>query len=301
MGMPLLGPRVDSRLAGGYIVPPSVLEIIVADHCNLVCRQCNHGSPGVAKWLADPRAVGRDLAILARSYHPPMLKLIGGEPLLHPDLAGLIETVRGAGLSDKVELVTNGTLLGRMPDRVWRLIDKLAVSVYAGTEVEAMLPALREKARAFGVELVAAAFPQFRDTLSSLANEDAALVRRVHAACKLANVWAIHGLYRGRIYKCPQSMYAPRLARRPIEDGLVIEDAPGFQQRLLAFLNGREPLGSCSHCVGTVGRKDQHRFLDRDAWIADLARPPAEMIDQDLLARSLDELSPADDCAQPLP
>ncbi len=291
-------PWVPSRIEGGVIVPPTVLEVIVADHCNLACRQCNHGSPGVPKWLADPAEVGRDLAILAKVYRPRMIKMIGGEPLLHPDLAGLVAAIRASGIAPRIELVTNGTLIARMPEAVWAGVDKFVVSIYPGTAVEAMLPALHDKAKSHGTELAAWGFRDFRDTLSSRTNDDPDLVARIFAACKLANVWGVHGLYRGRIYRCPPSMYAPRLAGQVLDEGFPVEDTPDLKARLLAFLNGRTPLGSCRHCVGTSGKKAPHRFLGRASWKADLDRPPAEMIDPVLLAQSLEGIAFADDCAE---
>jgi GTP 3',8-cyclase len=291
---------IKSRIEGGYIVPPTALEIIVADHCNISCRQCNHGAPGVAKWFADPAEVGRNLAILAKIYRPAYIKLIGGEPLLHPDLADLVAEVRGSGISQRFMLCTNGLLLHRMADAAWRLVDEVAVSLYAATgDLDDNLALARAKAREFGVTLTLSAFPDFRETFSAIRTEDTALVRQVYAACKLANVWGMHALHRGRIYKCPQSIYVPRLAGRAFDDGIEIRDTPEFRAELLAFVNSPEPLEACRHCVGTVGKKLPHRLVPRRQWRDDLATPAEQMIDYDLLARSLAEPDPHDDCRMP--
>lgn len=292
--------QIKSRIEGGHIVPPTALEIIVADHCNISCRQCNHGSPGVAKWFADPAAVGRDLAILAKVYRPGFIKLIGGEPLLHPDLAGLVAAARRSGVSQRFMLCTNGLLLHRMADAAWRLVDEVAVSLYAAAGgLDDNLALARAKAREFGVTLTVSAFPDFRETFTKVRTEDAALVRQVYTACKLANVWGIHALYRGRIYKCPQSIYVPRLVGRAFDDGIEICDTPEFQAELLAFVNSAEPLGSCRHCVGTVGKKMPHRLVPRSQWRDDLETPAERLIDYDLLARSLAAPAPGDDCRMP--
>lgn len=262
------------------IVPPTVLEITVADHCNLTCRQCNHASPVMTKWVADPGEVARDLAILAKVYRPGLLKFIGGEPLLHPDLAGLIDAALGSGICDQVEVVTNGTLLSRMPESVWSRIDKLQISYYpAAGDYRHELAAAAVQARAHGVEMTVVGWTHFRETFSVIRNDDMALVERIYRACHLANVWGIHSLYRGRIYKCPQSIYVPRLAGHLGQEGMAIRDAPGFQAELLAFLNSAEPLESCRNCVGTSGKAFPHAVLPRGEWRADLARPIAAMVD----------------------
>jgi organic radical activating enzyme len=276
--------QTKSELREGFIVPPTVLEITVADHCNLTCRQCNHGSPVMAKWSADPAEVARDLAILKKYYRPRYLKFIGGEPLLHPDLAGLIRAVIASGIGGQVEMVTNGTLLARMSDELWRLIRKVQVSYYpAQGDYRAVVAAAGAKARAHGVEMVVTGFAHFRDTFSTIRNDDDALVRRVYKACHLANVWGIHALYRGRIYKCPQSTYVPRIVGRAFDDGLPIRDAPGFQAELLGFLNSPEPLESCRNCVGTSGKPRPHAMLARNVWREDLARPATETLDWPML------------------
>lgn len=292
--------QVKSRLENGVVVPPLGMEVIVSDHCNLVCNQCNHGSPGMAKWVADPADVARHLAILGRYYRPGFAKLIGGEPLLHPDLAGLAAAVRGSGITGRLQLVTNGTLIDRMTDAAWRQFDEVQISRYAGmAATEENLPLARAKARAFGVKLDVVDLPEFRETFSSVGTSDDALVADVYAACKLANFWGMQGLYRGRLYRCPQSMYTARLAQRDFQEGIAIAAAPDFAERLLAFLNSPAPLQSCRFCVGTSGKKIPQRFVERRHWAQSLARPLDELVDRDLVARALIEIDLKDDCIIP--
>src|SRR5438045_9060842 len=100
------------RVVDGRILNRRV-EINVAEHCNLSCRACSHMSPVHVKSFADADVVARDLTTLAPSYHAKVVRLLGGEPLLHPDLGAVIDAVRGSGVCDRVTLVTNGVLLPR--------------------------------------------------------------------------------------------------------------------------------------------------------------------------------------------
>ncbi len=293
---------VKSRIEGGVIVPPTGAELIVTDHCNISCENCNHGSPVIRKWLADPKTVQRDLTVLGKVYRPGFLEMIGGEPLLHPEILGVIEAARASGITDYLMMVTNGMFLDKMPDEIWAALDEVEVSRYAATSLsDTMLARARRKARRFGARLTVNDFADFRENFTSIPTEDDGLVRKIFDACKIANLWGCHGVYKSRVYKCPQSMYAPQLANGDFEDGLPIEESPGFRDSLLEFLNASEPLNSCRYCIGTVGRKRPHRVIARKEWLPAIARPAEEMVDYDLLEQSLVDMVPLDDCKVPAP
>lgn len=113
--------------------PPPLRELYayLTEGCNLACRHC---------WLAprhDPDlATTRLLALgeLERALDEALplglrtVKLTGGEPLLHPDIAGVLDLLAQRGLEVVVE--TNGVLLSAA------LADLLAVS---GAEVSVSL------------------------------------------------------------------------------------------------------------------------------------------------------------------
>lgn len=289
------------RIEGNHIIPPTGLELIISDHCNISCRQCNHGSPYMRNWNADPLDVARDLGILARVFRPAFLKMIGGEPLLHPDLPGVIRAACNSGITDHYTLVTNGILLDRAPEDLWKLIDEIEISRYAaGGLDDGILNRARRHADKHGVKFTLNVYHDFRLTFTKCRIDDDALVQKIFRACKMANVWGCFGLYKGRIYRCPQSMYAPALAGIEATEGIAVSDSGDFQDRLFTFLTSPEPLVSCRYCVGTSGRKQPHRLLTRKEWHGDLAMPVEAMIDRDLLERNLTEINPLDDCKLPV-
>jgi len=288
---------VKSRLVEGKILPPTSLELIVSDHCNIACRQCNHASPVIRKWNIDPDEVRTDLSTLAKVYRPAKLKLIGGEPLLHPRLEDVILAARASNISDYLHLVTNGLLLNRMTDGAWRALDEIEISGYPNSGVgDKIIAEARKKGWKFNTKVTLTVFSDFRYTFSKYPIEDTDLVRKIFAGCKIANHWGCHAIYKGHIYRCPQSIYAPTLAGKEFSDGLKLETSPDFQETLLNFLNEDAPLQSCSNCVGTNGKKIRHELLKRKAWADDLETPPEEMIDYELLEKSLIEYADIDDC-----
>lgn len=292
-----------SELKGGFIVPPTHLELIVTDHCNLSCRDCNHASPAVPAWTADPEQVHRDLSVLAKIYRPRFIKVIGGEPLMHRELADVIRAARSTGISQRFHLITNGVLLDRMDDAVMDEIDELEVSVYPGVhDLDAITATAREKTRAFGKRLKLSEYYDFRATFTTTGTHDDALVARIFAACKLAHVWGCHAVRDGYLHRCPQSIYIPMLVDgiAGIEhDRIALDDAEDLQHRILDFVNARTPLASCRHCVGTVGRQQPHALVPRRDWRRDADPPSESLVDPDWLERSLIKQDDFDDCRNP--
>jgi organic radical activating enzyme len=286
-----------SRIENGLIEPPDALEIVASDHCNLTCRQCNHASPIVAKWNLDPEDAFRDLALLARWYRPRRVKVIGGEPLLNPRVGEVIAAVRKSGITPRVVLITNGVLLRRLPLDAWRSLDEIEISMYPGAGLDDELLAwAADTARATDTKLILMRLDHFRFTFSRVVNDDAGSVARIFAGCKIVSIWGCHALYRGRLYRCPQSIYIPTFAPVGAREGIALEDAPGFQERLLAFLNDDRPLASCRHCVGTNGRMMPHEMPTRTAWAADLDLPPSAILDEESLEETLRAPSEGDAC-----
>ena len=97
-------------------IQTSLCELNVVHHCNLSCRSCSHLSDRMNKYFVDPDQVLNDFSILAEYCHPQHIRLCGGEPLLHPHLLDVVDAVRDSGISECIRVVTNGTLLHRMPD-----------------------------------------------------------------------------------------------------------------------------------------------------------------------------------------
>jgi organic radical activating enzyme len=243
-------------------------EINVAEHCNLSCRSCSHLSPVLSKSFADPDVVARDLTALSRSYHAKVVRLLGGEPLLHPDLPAVIDAVRRSGACDSIMVVTNGLLLPRMTAAFWSSIDAVEVSVYPGRSLTASAQqACAETAERHGVALRFRACDEFQESYSETGTDDTDLVDRIFTTCNIAHRWRCHNVIDGWFFRCPQAHYIPKLLRDDPDvrhaDGLQIDDTPAFRGRLLAYLRSPEPPQACANCLGTAGRYEAHAQIRR--------------------------------------
>ncbi|MBI5487777.1 MAG: radical SAM protein [Deltaproteobacteria bacterium] len=114
------GAAMLRQLAGGR---PRILELQVTRGCNARCAWCD-------AWRAPGNDVEMsDYAPLVRRLQPLDVALVGGEPLLRPDLERVAASIRlGTEISSLI-LVTNG--VGLTADRARRLreagVDKLVV------------------------------------------------------------------------------------------------------------------------------------------------------------------------------
>jgi len=109
------------RRGDGWSAPPETVSLFLTFHCNLRCRMCGQWGPaGAAKGYAPETLESR----LARDEirrllddvgtFSPNITLFGGEPMLHPGFAGIVEDVKAAGL--RCNVITNATLLERFAE-----------------------------------------------------------------------------------------------------------------------------------------------------------------------------------------
>ncbi len=97
---------------------PAYLRLSVTDRCNLRCRYC--APTGASSEQAAPPLSNADLVdIVARIHRARPLgkiRLTGGEPLMRPDLMGLVELLREAVPRATLAVTTNGTSLARLAE-----------------------------------------------------------------------------------------------------------------------------------------------------------------------------------------
>ncbi len=108
------------------------LRLSVTDRCNLRCRYCMPAEgmrwlPGLAIATADEMI--RLVAVLAR-LGVQDIRVTGGEPLVRPDIAVILERLRGVTGIREISMTTNGVLLARHIDALVDAgLDRLNVSI----------------------------------------------------------------------------------------------------------------------------------------------------------------------------
>ena len=244
------------------------VEYSLTEHCNISCHACAHASPLLPQKFADLGSFARDFEALAAALHISELRIVGGEPLLHPRLLEFLTEARRIGIADSIVVYTNGVLLHLMTPDFWRLIDVLRISAYPGVRRRLDDDACARLCREHDVTLTVEHFRTFSQTLVGKRIEDPKLVRAIYRACHTAT--ECHTVHEGRFYKCPM---APIMASwlglhgmpfaSPPGDGVALHDNPALRRDLAAYLDDPKPLAACSYCLGSSGQAVPHRQLDR--------------------------------------
>lgn len=96
----------------------SVFEYHVNDHCNMNCRGCGHCSNLYEEpSFTSLEVYERDIKRIRELYDGvSLIRLLGGEPLMNPELYRFLYLTRDIFPEAQLHIVTNGILLLDMPD-----------------------------------------------------------------------------------------------------------------------------------------------------------------------------------------
>jgi len=115
------------------------VEFQLTDHCNLNCKGCTHFCPiSDINYLSMDSFV-KDMQRLSDIFTNILqIRIMGGEPLLHPLVSTFAEKTRQIFPSSAISIVTNGILLPSMNHTFYETLQKniitLDISVYPITK-----------------------------------------------------------------------------------------------------------------------------------------------------------------------
>jgi organic radical activating enzyme len=194
-------------------------EVALTGHCNLNCQNCNHFSPLSEEWFADLETFSRDIERLSNLFgkKAEWIHLLGGEPLLHPEVEKFFSVARSAFPNARIQLVTNGLLLSRKDDFFWRECFthniEISITVYPGMEKQ--FQTARDKGASFGVmvtpygveiisdndlKFIKTSFHFPMDLTGSQSCKESFL------QCPVLQ-WKCAQIYQGRLYHCARVAY----------------------------------------------------------------------------------------------
>lgn len=242
------------------------LEVRAAEHCNLRCRGCSQNSPFMPQTFPDLPSLGTSLDVLENILRADRATVLGGEPLLNPDIDKLLLMLKTSKVFNRVFVTTNGLMLHRMSQDFWRLVDVVEISVYPATKarLQKKLPKISNAAFEDNVELHLLSMPAFKHVTLSFQITSSALVRGLYNACYFKNF--CHTLRGERFYKCaPCVNIGARLSADSIasltDDGIPLDGAPDMLDRLVSYLDSDDPLKACAFCLGSSGSNFPHEQL----------------------------------------
>ena len=96
-------------------------EIHITDHCNLNCKSCGHYCNIAPEWFATLEGFEADMTAMASVFGSiEQMMIMGGEPLLHPQVEQFFALARKAFPKTRIYLMTNAILLPRMKPEFWQ-------------------------------------------------------------------------------------------------------------------------------------------------------------------------------------
>jgi organic radical activating enzyme len=144
------------------------VDVSVTNKCTLCCEKCNMLMP----YFQEPKhksieSIKQDLDIFFRWVDVvEVFDILGGEPLLYPDLIELLMYIKENFMSkiDSIHIFTNGTCI--LTKELLRISKELSV-VYDLSDYTEGIPALKEKVDKFESDLLNNGITVFRDRLKN--------------------------------------------------------------------------------------------------------------------------------------
>lgn len=181
------------------------MEFHVADHCNLNCANCEHYS-GLVKKQVFPvfEKFSKDLRQL-RKYIDTigLIRILGGEPLLNPQIEDYIKLVSEVYPESVIRVVTNALLLKSMPDSFYETLNScqegsgVHISLYPVMKdhIEPVISLLKEKGTTYVISPV---MDTFRKQQSLIPADDEELIQKYTHCYQKGCV----NLYDGKLASC---------------------------------------------------------------------------------------------------
>ncbi len=224
------------------------IEFWAVRHCNLNCKGCSACAPIEEPWFLDKAILFRDLTRLKElGLDIDIITVLGGEPLLHPDLIGIFDTIKQIYPKAKKYIITNGILLTEMSNAFWQYCKDNDIffrvtffPVLTTVNREKILAKLNDNNLNYKIT-----DKKMFNKILVLDNDTSISEIFEHCGCNNA-----YNLYNGFIARCPVPFVVPSLntyfQTKFVEGGaLDIHKVPDAKT-IIDFLNNPTP--ACHNC-----------------------------------------------------
>lgn len=272
------------------------IEYYVNWQCNLRCANCITGSPYRDSEYADLDSFKRDVDSLSEYMHVGVLRMLGGEPTLNPQLVDYLKYAKQSKLCDLTAILTNAVKLMAMPDEFYDNCDIISISMYenAGINYDKIFKYLDDRGQRWNVQNVPThpksvsmwkteTPDQLRDALSwgkqfrvldQFEELDEDTAQRVYSSCSGKDICATFS--DGKFYRCAVSIHRPGYYKAigvplPYDlkevDGIPIDE--NFPDLYHAAVNSEKiNINACRFCKGYGDalpvQNEAHRQMTRE-------------------------------------
>lgn len=245
------------------------LEVHAADHCNLNCKGCMHFSNLVKDHVyPDFNRLANDIKQLKKIInHIDIIRILGGEPLLNPELEQYIILLRKTYPFANINIVTNGILVEKMSAALCKVIRENKVHVRVS-----LYPPLMKKKNSIEnflkdnkiIYRISECIETFTSTYQMQPHIDKNYAKE---HCEIF----CNNLRDGKMGCCPNIIYTHYFNERfdtklPFEDGMIdiykIRSAKELHECL------RNPVELCSYCDRSVNFNWELSKKQQTEWLS---------------------------------
>lgn len=178
----------------------SYYEVPVTDSCNLNCKGCLFAS-NMTQGLqhVNLERLEKDAKRMSEIFYDiPWIRILGGEPLMHPNIIEIFQIYRRFFLDSEIDLCTNGLLIPKMKKEFWDCVKENRVSIHISgyKPVYQLLDRLDAILKEQGIPYVILKREEFFKYYTDKADNDMQLSYQkcIASGC--------HEVYKGRLSKC---------------------------------------------------------------------------------------------------
>jgi hypothetical protein len=246
------------------------VETHLVDHCNLNCKGCGHFCPIAPKWFCDLEDHANDMRQLSRLFsNIEKIRLMGGEPLLHPEVNTFLVVTRKYFPRSDIHLVTNGILLPKMSSDFWKSCKEnrivIDITVYPPFLSKAQMWV--ETAKKHEVKITTSTVENFFAIMNEFGTTNP---KAVFENCR--NRFYCPFLRKGKIYACAGPALIHHFNERygmsiPSSEYVDIYKAGLKGQEVLEKLD--KPMNTCRYCSEVfINYEWEHSTYAAEDWFA---------------------------------
>jgi len=238
------------------------IELPIVYACNLNCKHCTVHAPYLRGHVPD---LLTSLKIWEEKLMPETMLVLGGEPLMHPDLPNVLKTIRSFYPGTDILLITNGLLLAQAAQKFWETVietdTRISISAHL-PDYKTMCEKIDAILDEYGIkDKIRIGCEEFYESWATLWKYDennfpvleAKDPAPIFQDCLSKNCFTIHG---DRLYRCnlmyglkmlqEQCQWYPKVRAMEMIEGLHYSDNA---QKIADYLTNENGYDVCGYCT----------------------------------------------------
>ncbi len=232
------------------------LELCITEKCTLKCRFCANGM----QYYQQP--VHYDKEILVKSIEKviqsvdaiELLRIMGGEPFLHPQFADILRELSIANNIMQIEIITNGTIIPN--EEVFEALAQCKAIIYISNykELSSKKIDIVRKCQEYGIYCISGKENDEWMNLGLMEKRGRKYDVNVDNFINCSANKNFNTLRNGYYYLCPRSAHGMNMGMIPEEDGDYINILDSslsnqkLRNKLKQFIFNTDVLTACDYC-----------------------------------------------------